>query len=521
MTGGQSNSRAGAPCSGASSSRYRLSIAVIVGVVTALLVLGQPSMAAGSHAGTTGREVRTVGQLLTYGYDNARDGLDTADPSFAHLRHAWSRDLSGGIYGEPLVDGPLVIVATELDEVYAFVATSGKLAWKFSIGRHTTTAIVDRAPTLGKGCGDISPLGITGTPVIDPATNDLFVAGEVQTGSIQHPPWQGIKHVMVAVHFSDDKVSVLWDRDIDPPHAGRTYVIPAEQQRSALTLSKGRVYAEFGGLDGDCGSYQGYVLSLTEKGAAYQYFKVPTAREGAIWATDGAATNASGELFVATGNSANGPGSPYDYGDSVVGLSSQLRIDSFFAPRDWAQRNAEDLDLGSGGPILLPNSDYVFEIGKGAADGVSTGYLMNAAALGGHGRPLFSGRVCPGDGFVFGADAATVLSVNGKKHTYLYVPCPSGTVALWVNHGTHPTFSIKWSAAGPNGPPIIAGGLVWALGTGADGGGGPSDLYGMNPVTGRVEVALSVKPVEHFATPGAGDGMMFVAGQTALQAFKH
>lgn len=500
--------------------RCRLAIPVIVGVTTALLTLGQPSMAAQGHTGRAARDVKPLGQLLTYGYDNARDGVDTADPSFAHLKYAWFRALGGGIYGQPLVEGKLVIVATELDDIDAFDAATGKLAWKLSIGRHTTTAIVDRAPTLGNGCGDIDPLGITGTPVIDPQTDDLFVAGEVQTGSTKHPPWQGIKHVMVAVHFTDTKATIVWDHDIDPPHAGRTYVVPAEQQRSALTLANGRVYAEFGGLDGDCGRYQGYVLSLTEKGTGYRYFKVPTSREGAIWATDGAATSASGELFVATGNSADGPGAPYDYGDSVIGLSPLLRLDSFFAPTDWAQRNAEDLDLGSGGPILLPKSDYVFEIGKGAANGESIGYLMDASSLGGHGRPLFSGRVCPGDGFVFGADAAVVLTVKHKKHTYLYVPCPGGTLALWVNYGKHPTFTRKWEASGPNGSPIVAGGLVWALGTDADGGGGPSDLYGMNPVTGKVDVAVAVNPVEHFATPGAGDGMMFVASQSGLQAFK-
>jgi hypothetical protein len=91
-----------------------------------------------------------------------------------------------------------------------------------------------------------------------------------------------------------------------------------------------------------------------------------------------------------------------------------------------------------------------------------------------------------------------------------------------VNYGKHPTFSVKWTASSgnPNGTPIVAGGLVWALATDADGGGGPSDLYGMNILTGKVEVAVGVRAVEHFATPGAGDGMIFVSSQTGVQAFK-
>ncbi|MGO8877481.1 MAG: PQQ-binding-like beta-propeller repeat protein, partial [Acidimicrobiales bacterium] len=152
----------------------RLIMAAATLLAVAMAALGQPSAAAvrGSVPAAHPRTAKPLGQLLTYGYDNARDGVDTADPSFAHLKPAWTRNLSGGIYGQPLVDGKLVIVATELDEVYALNASTGKVAWRFSIGRSTTTSVIDNAPGLS-GCGDISPLGITGTPVIDPATGEL------------------------------------------------------------------------------------------------------------------------------------------------------------------------------------------------------------------------------------------------------------------------------------------------------------------------------------------------------------
>lgn len=477
----------------------------------------QPAGAKRSEAASA-----SLGQLLTYGYDNARNGLDADDPSFAHLRPAWSDGasvISGGIYGEPLVDGKLVIVATEDDKIYGLDAATGTVAWTFTVGTPARLATIDAAPSLAPGCGDIDPLGITGTPVIDAARGEMFAAAEVQTGSGK-PTWHGIKHVMVALRFTATSVTLVWRRQIDPPHAGTTYYIPAEQQRPGLTLANGRVYAEFGGLAGDCGKYQGYVLALSENGKGpLETLKVPTVREGAIWAPDGAATNAKGELFVATGNSHNESG-PFDYGDAVIGLSPTLRIDSYFAPSDWAQRNAEDLDLGSGGPILLPRSDLVFETGKHAVSGATLGFLLDQSRLGGVGHPLFSGTVCPDGGDVFGANAAEMLKVSGKLRTYLFVPCPSGTVALQVSYGAHPGFSKRWAASGPNGTPIIAGGLVWAVATDADGGGGPSDLYGMSPVTGKVLVTEPVRPVEHFATPGAGDGMIFVATQTGVQAFR-
>jgi outer membrane protein assembly factor BamB len=509
------------PRRGGRRHRDRLFAGGSVLAALALFAFAQTSAGAAGAPAKPAVRASSSGQLLTYGYDNARNGLDTADPSFAHLTSAWNASISGGIYGEPLVDGSLVIVASEDDEVYGLNASTGSVAWKFSIGSPARTSVIDTAPTLSGGCGDIDPLGITGTPVIDPSRNEVYVAGEVQSSGTSD--WEGIKHVLVGAKFTSTSATVLFDHPIDPPGAGSTYEIPAEQQRSALTLANGRVYVEFGGLSGDCGSYQGYALSMSDLGikGTFQHFKVPTSREGAIWATDGAATNSSGELYVATGNSADGS-PPFDYGDSVIGLSPSLKMDGYFAPSDWAVRNQDDLDLGSGGPIILPNSNLVFEIGKGGANNASTGFLLNGSNLGHIGHPLFSGTVCSNDGFVFGADAAEILTIKGLKHTYLYVPCPSGTVALQVNYGTHPTFSVKWRSAGgnPNGSPIIAGGLVFAIATGADGNGGPTDLYGMNLTSGQVEVTESLNGVEHFATPGAGDGMIFVATASGVQAFK-
>ncbi len=350
--------------------------------------LRRPSRAAASPSGN----------LLTYDYGNARDGIDTLDPSLGRIgsRPAWSRALAGGIYGQPLVIGNQVIVATEDDVVYALNGSTGAVEWHFSIGAPAREATIRSAPELA-GCGDIFPLGITGTPVIDtlhspPGESQLFVAGEVQRAGTSD--WQGIEHVMVAATFKRLSATVRWRRVIDPPGAGSTYLAVAEQQRSALTLSSGRVYAEYGGLNGDCGRYQGYVVSLAESGSgALGSFKVPTSREGAIWSTGGASVGPGGELFVATGNSANtSAGEPFDYGDAVLGLSPSLStIDSYFAPSDWYTLNADDLDLGSGGPIQLPGGKLIFEIGKAQDNGVSTGYLLDPAALGGIGRPLYSG----------------------------------------------------------------------------------------------------------------------------------
>ncbi len=295
-----------------------------------------------ARPGTAPPAAARTGNLLTYDYGNGRDGVDTVDSSLAAVGKlpAWTRSLPGGIYGQPLVIGNQVIVGTEDDMVWGLNGSTGGIEWHFSLGSPVAATTVRSAPGLS-GCGDIFPLGITGTPVIDAAHSgqghsELFVAGEVQRAGTSD--WQGVEHVLVAATITRQSATVTWSHEIDPPGAGSTYITAAEQQRSALSLSGGRVYVEYGGLNGDCGMYQGYVVSMAESGqGALQSFKVPTSREGAIWSTGGASISSGGELFVATGNSANtSSGQPFDYGDSVIGLSPDLsRIDSYFAPSDW------------------------------------------------------------------------------------------------------------------------------------------------------------------------------------------
>jgi outer membrane protein assembly factor BamB len=77
------------------------------------------------------------------------------------------------------------------------------------------------------------------------------------------------------------------------------------------------------------------------------------------------------------------------------------------------------------------------------------------------------------------------------------------------------TFERVWTAStgSPDGPPVVAGGLVWALNWGSSG------LYGMNPTTGRVVLERSTAALEHFATPSVGDRMLFVPTQSGVEAW--
>jgi hypothetical protein len=133
------------------------------------------------------------------------------------------------------------------------------------------------------------------------------------------------------------------------------------------------VYAAFGGLYGDCGAYQGSVVSapLTGDGPLARWL-TPTSREGAIWGTGGPVTGPDGDLWVAIGNGAAESGA-YDGSDSVTELTPALRRVAYFAPATWPVDNADDLDLGSTQPVLAAGN-AVFVMGKRGE-----GYLLSAA----------------------------------------------------------------------------------------------------------------------------------------------
>jgi outer membrane protein assembly factor BamB len=485
-----------------------------VGALIGVIALGTSFSAVATGASTTtAPRATSTGALTTYAYDNARSGHDLVDPLVKGLSASpsWDASLDGAVYGQPLVYGGFVYVATENDSIYAINAKNGNMLWRAHVGNSVSVSVVDTAPTLSGGCGDIDPLGFTGTPVIDPSTKVLYAVEETFTGGLH---WQNIRHWLVAVSLISHRE--LWHRDVDPPHANNPnyYYIAAEQQRPALTLYKSHVYVEYGGLSGDCGAYHGYVVAVrsgSPSGPMWSY-QVPTQREGGFWGMGGAFVSSSGDLYVATGNGSSNSLAHFDEGNSVVELSPSLRRLGFYAPRNWVELNNQDWDLGSASPIQVPNTSLLFAAGK-PSDSGTVGYLMHYK-LGGIGHGAFSGRACEGGGS-FGADASDVIGRGAAAKTYLYVACGGGTEALEV-HTTNPiSFKEVWqpSTGAPNGPPIVAGGLVWCL----DWNGGA--LYAMNPSTGHVVFTRSTDGLNHFATPSLGDGKVLVPTQGGVEAF--
>ena len=251
-----------------------------VGVVGALAGVAICRAAASASAQSSTNWTVYHGDPAGTGASSALRAVDTA-------HRAWtSPTLDGELYGEPLVYDNRVYVATENDYAYALSATNGRMIWS----RHLATPV----PSSDLPCGDISPtVGVTGTPVIDPARNEIyFVADELVGGGAEHK-LVGLSTTSGALELSER---------VDPSGS----VPSALLQRTGLTLTDGRVVFGMGGNYGDCASYRGRVGSVAESGSTPLFYTVDARggdSQGAVW-MGGAApvVDAHGDVWVSTGN---------------------------------------------------------------------------------------------------------------------------------------------------------------------------------------------------------------------------
>ncbi len=361
----------------------------------------------------------------TYDRTADRSGVSVSSPAVGRVRSAWTVSVDGPVYAQPLIVGSEVIIATENDTVYALSESTGAVRWS----RHLASPVPSGLP-----CGDIDPSGITGTPVADVAAGRLWLVTFTGQPTYRHTLWeldlatgQTVAQRPIDVSGSDPR---------------------SQQQRGALALLGSRVYVPFGGLDGDCSDYKGRVAGAPTSGPGpLVSYTTPNQRQAGIWAPPGESVRGD-SLYVATGN-----GTPFDQiddSDSVLRLSPSLQVEDRFTPANFESLSANDQDLGSTAPALLPDG-LVFQAGK---QGI--GYVLNGSHLGGTGGELTSAQVCEGG---FGGDV-----VDGSTVVF---SCYQSLRAIQITagrHGAAPSLRVLWTATGNNpGPPIIAGGVVWDL----------------------------------------------------------
>jgi hypothetical protein len=364
--------------------------------------------------------VTDLGGVYSYHNDLARDGvnaqeyaLTTANVNTATFGKLFSCTVDGAVYAQPLwaanvnINGTnhnVVFVATEHDSLFAFDADASPCVplWQVSLidTNHGATPGEATVPSgtsgnlVGSGSGDITPeVGVSGTPVIDPSTNTLYVVSksmnsggtsfyqrlhaiDITTGNEK---FGGPANITSAITFPGDG------------DGGSTDSFNAQQQnqRSGLALVNGVVYVVWASHE-DRAPYYGWVVGFNASNLTVTSVLnvTPNVWFGGIWMAGGApAADASGNLYVITGNGQfDVTSSGDDYGDSFLQLSNSLAITSFFTPSDQQNDYDNDRDFGSGGAAVVLNltsgSPQHLVIG-GGKDG--TLYLLNGDNMGGLG----------------------------------------------------------------------------------------------------------------------------------------
>jgi hypothetical protein len=444
----------------------------------------------------------------------ARAATMVRDPSF-------DGTVSGNVFASPLyVDGSpgVFVIATENNQVSALDETTGRPRWQRSYGQS--------AGRTGAGCGNITPLGITGTPTIDLAKRTIYFDTAVGTATTI------TDHLIHAVSLDDGSERAGWPVSTKSVSDGGERFNPVlHNQRSALLLVNGILYVAYSGHLGDCGQYRGWLIGVdTNAPQNIRTFKTGGARGGGMWGPGGPATDGT-NVFVTTGNTFGA--TTWSRGEAVIRLQSgpvftgQPR--DFFTPTNWASLDASDLDLGGSGPLVVDvpgftPSQLVLAFGK---DG--NVFALDRNNLGGIGAQKAVLRVM--NGSIINASAAvttpagTFVTLHGHRNaTAIGCPTGSGDLATVKLSGTR--IAMAWCANnGGQGSPIItttddrgSEAIVWTAGA-----AGTNKLHAWDATTGAVVFnggADSFAAVRQLTSPIAVKGRIIIAGDNKVYAFK-
>lgn len=380
----------------------------------------------GTTSGSMTVDVTDLAGVSTVHYDLYRDSVNSQEyaltpslvsgPSFGKL---FSCTVDGAIYAQPLwapqltiggVKHNVVFVATEHDGLFAFDADNNTTPctplWQVSLidaahgGNPGETTIPDYGSDelIGVGYGDIAPeVGVTGTPVIDRTTNTLYVVSN-SVDSTQTVFYQRLHAIDMTTGNEKFSGPILISGTYPGTYGGGTttsFDARQENQRAGLTLINGTVYIVWGSHEDDepfCGWIMGYNASTL----AQQYVLniTPNTGGGGIWMDgDAPAVDSYGNLYLSSGNGifdGNSTSAPSnDYSDSILQLNGSLNIQQYFTPSDEQTDEADDMDLGSGGSVLIDvpanGSNPTHLLVNGAKDG--TYYIVNRDQMGGFGNP--------------------------------------------------------------------------------------------------------------------------------------
>jgi len=326
--------------------------------------------------------------VTTYHNDNARTGqnlsetaLTTANVNSTQFGRLFSQSVDGVVYSQPLYLPNVVIpgkgmhnvlyVTTEHNSVYAFDADNNLGAnanplWHINLGESVAVPNLYFGNRYGPYANIYPELGITGTPVIDPATMTIYVVAftEDAVGGPYHHTLHALDATTGAdVHTPTEIIGSVSGNGYDAVNGVVTFNTMQALQRSALLLSQGNVYIAFAS-HGDSDPYHGWIFAYdaTTLEQVGMLNVSPNGNECGIWMTgNGPAADPAGGVWLSIGNGSFDAdatlGGDGDYGDSVLGLPKLLTTlpPTYFTPSDQLRLAQGDEDFGSGGLTLIPD----------------------------------------------------------------------------------------------------------------------------------------------------------------------
>jgi hypothetical protein len=497
----------------------------------------------------------TSTDVVTYHYDNQRTGenlkettLATSNVNSATFGKVGELTVDGQIDGQTLFLSQLAIpgqgnkdvlyLATENDTVYAVDAqsiggSSATVLWK------TSVLPSGESPATSLPCGNISPNGITATPVIDRARNAIYVEAMSQNSA------GNIIHRLHALDLTNGSELFGGPTTITATYPGTggnssggvvTFLPQVHHDRAALLENGSTIYTAWSGLFGDCGAYSAWVIAY-DAGTLAQTGSidlVPNNSGGGMWMGGGGpAADAAGNVYVISGNGfGDTPGTNMSYGNSFVRLSTSggLKVGDYFTPYNTSSEDAADEDFGSAGPLLLPDltdaSGTVRHLAVGAGKDGNL-YVLNRDNLGqfdsaknniyqpaiqlstgeNHSSPVFFNNT------VYLCPTNNALKAFPVSQALLGTSPSSQTAHLFGSNGAVASISANGTSQG----------IVWALDGGAgilfayDAGDLTKELYDSNQAAGNRDHFSAVGG--HFITPMVANGRVYIGTKSSVAVF--
>jgi Bacterial Ig-like domain (group 2) len=493
--------------------------------------------------------------------------LTTASVNSTTFGKLFAQAVDGQVYAQPLyvpnvniASGThnVIYVATEADSVFAFDAdnntgTNANPLWRASLIDTAHGAAPGATPVdaiNGISCNALVPLvGVTSTPVIDPSTNTMYVVAK----SAENNQYVHRLHALdITTGAEKPQGSIAIAGSVSGTGDGSSNGVIAfnpamHLNRPGLLLLNGVVYVGFAS-NCDNRPYHGWLFAYDAATSSLRavYVSTPNGGDGGLWNSGaGITADSNANVYVATGNGTfdTGPIPSTDLGDSIVKLflnGSSITVSDYFTPYNEAAYNAGDLDLGSGGVLLLPDQTgnhphqlvlpakdrWLYEVDRDQMTLNNLHYCFidctTDPQIISEFQPLGDSFCVPaywnGNIYYGGANVPlTVYPITGG----IVSDAPSSSVPLFMFPGATPAISANGTTNG----------IVWAVDSSNYGGMGPpsapailhafdatnivNELYNTTQVQSRDVMGNAVK----FVVPTIANGKVYVGTQTELDVY--